>query len=445
MSDTPPAASSNLDAARIVQRTGIPRKSRAPRGAGAQASAAARAARPAAAEGDLTLRRRVRPALLRRLNERAVFEVVRDHGPITRAELTRQSGITAPTASKVVGKLLQAGFLEEVNPDGEITATSKAGRPSKVYRLASASVQVLGATIDVRRCSVVCSGLDGKIKPGNLLEFPTPATYAKLIDALAERAQRFMRRRPVTTLGLGISTPGEIDFRQQRVLLSPNLHITDGQSPALDLRRKLGVETVMFHETVGTCLAEHAYGAAKGLSDFAMVGVYEGFGVSTVSGGRLIHGHEHMAGEMGHVTVDLDGEKCGCGNTGCLETVATDAAFARAVSRRLGKKLEVEEIVTRANAGQLDAGPELSRTLEYLGVGIAALINIFNPEAVLVCARMLDASPDAFEQLEEVVRRRALAPLLRNCRLVRAEGDTRQGAIASIIHHLTHALGPVLD
>jgi N-acetylglucosamine repressor len=390
------------------------------------------------------LRPQVRPALLRQLNERAVFELVRDRGPISRAELTRQSGITAPTASKVVGRLLKAGFLEEVNADGGNAATTKAGRPSKVYRLGTASVQVLGATIDVRRCSVLCSGLDGRVEPRNVLEFPTPATYPKLIDALAERGYDLMRR-PVTTLGLGVSTPGEIDFIHQRVLLSPNLHITDGQSPALDLRRKLGVETVMFHETVGTCLAEHAYGSAKGLSDFVMVGVYEGFGVSMVSGGRLIHGHEHMAGEMGHVTVELNGEKCGCGNTGCLETVATDAAFARAVSGRLGKKLEVEQVIARARAREIDPQPELDRTLEYLGVGVAALVNIFNPEAVLICAKMLDAAPDAFDRLNEVVRRRALAPLLRNCRLVRAAGDTRQGAIASIIHHLTHALGPVLD
>ena len=390
------------------------------------------------------LKPRIRPGLLRQLNERAVFEIVRDRGPISRAELARQSGITAPTASKVVGKLLKAGFLEEVNADGENSATSKAGRPSKVYRLGTATVQVLGATIDVRRCSVLCSGLDGRVAPRNVLEFPTPQTYSKLIDALAERARSLMRR-PVTTLGLGVSTPGEIDFVNQRVLLSPNLHITDGQSPALDLRRKLGVEAVMFHETIGTCLAEHAYGAAKGLSDFVMVGVYEGFGVSMVSGGRLIHGHEHMAGEMGHVTVDLNGERCGCGNTGCLETVATDAAFARAVSKRLGTRLEVEEIIARARAGAIGPQPELDRTLEYLGVGVAALVNIFNPEAVLICAKMLDAAPGAFERLNEFVRRRALAPLLRNCRLVRAAGDTRQGAIASIIHHLTHALGPVLD
>lgn len=386
--------------------------------------------------------RKIRPTLLRKLNERAIFEIVRSRGPISRAELTRASGISAPTASKVVANLLQAGFLEEIDSD---QSTSRVGRPSKVYRLGRDKAQVLGATIDVRRCCVLAAGLDGKFEESQVLDFATPSSYDALIDAIAVRGRQLMRRRRVTTLGMGISTPGEIDFRSQRVLLSPNLHMTDGRSPGADLSRLLEIETVIFHETVGTCLAERAYGAARGMDDFVMVGVYEGFGVSIVSGGRLIEGHDSMAGEMGHVTVDLNGERCGCGNRGCLETVATDAVFARRVSQRLGRHLEVEQIVRQSRAGEIDPEPDLTRTLEYLAVGIAALINIFNPQAVLVCSRMLDAAPDAFERLRASVSARALKPLLHHCRMTRAEGNTRKGAVASIINHLTHALGPVLE
>jgi N-acetylglucosamine repressor len=393
---------------------------------------------------ELSVSRKIRPALLRQLNERVVFETVRDHGPISRADLTRQSGITPPTASKVVAKLLRAGFLEEVN-GAENDAAAKAGRPSKVYRLGTGSVQVLGAAMDVRRCAVLAAGLDGKIDPASVLEFSTPATYDDLIDALAERARTLMRRGSMETLGMGISTPGEVDMREQRVLLSPNLHVTDGRSPGRDLQRRLGIETVMFHETIGTCLAERANGAAKGLNDFVMIGVYEGFGVSIVSGGRLVLGRDMMAGELGHVTVDLHGIKCGCGNTGCLETVATDPAFARAVSKQEGRRLEVEEAVRLARDGKFDVTAPLRQTLEYLAVGIGAAINIFNPQAVLVCARMLDGHPDALEWLRQAVARRSLAPLLNNCQIIRAEGNTRQGAIASIIQHLTHALWPAID
>lgn len=394
---------------------------------------------------ELSVSRKIRPSLLRQLNERVVFETVRDHGPISRADLTRQSGITPPTASKVVAKLLRAGFLEEVDGSAGNDGAAKAGRPSKVYRLGTGSVQVLGAAMDVRRCAVLAAGLDGKIDPASVLEFATPSTYHELIDALADRARSLMRRGAIETLGMGISTPGEVDMRSQRVLLSPNLHVTDGRSPGRDLQRRLGIETVMFHETIGTCLAERANGAAKGLNDFVMIGVYEGFGVSIVSGGRLVLGRDMMAGELGHVTVDLNGMKCGCGNTGCLETVATDPAFARAVSKQEGRRLEVEEAVRLARDGKIDVTAPLRQTLEYLAVGIGAAINIFNPQAVLVCARMLDGHPDALDWLRQAVARRSLAPLLNNCQIVRAEGNTRQGAIASIIQHLTHALWPAID
>lgn len=385
--------------------------------------------------------KRTDPTLLRQLNERSVFEIVRAKGPISRAELARCTGISAPTASKVVATLLDAGLLEQIGS----TRSDRAGRPGKLYRVATGRVQVLGAVIDVRKCCIVSAGLDGKIDPSAFSEFATPRSYEQLIAMLARGALELMKRPKMATLGVGVSTPGEIDSRNQRVIESPNLHILDGRSPSSDLRRLLGIDAVMFHETVGTCLAEQAYGAARGMSDFVMIGTYEGFGVSIVSGGRLIQGKDGMAGEMGHITVNLDGEECGCGNRGCLETVATDPAFARAVSRRVGLSLEIEEIIRRVRRGQLDVTPELSVALDYLAVGIAAAINIFNPQAVLVCSRMLDVVPDALEQLKQRVARRALAPLAASCQVVRAEGNTRRGAIAAILHHLTHALGPSLQ
>jgi predicted NBD/HSP70 family sugar kinase len=389
--------------------------------------------------------RKIQPNLLRKLNERAVFDLVRSQGQISRAQLTRMSGISAPTASKVVANLLEAGFLEEVEVQ-QNDRDVRVGRPSKVYSLGRQTVQVLAATIDVRRCCVLAAGLDGLIDDSQVLEFATPGTYDELIDAMARRARQLMRRRSgIPTLGMGISTPGEIDFDRQRVLLSPNLHMTDGRSPSADLARRLGIETLIFHETIGTCLAERAYGCARGMNDFVMVGVYEGFGASIVSGGRLLEGREKMAGEVGHITVDINGDRCGCGNNGCLETLATDVVFARKITKRLGKRLEVEQVIQMAREKLIDAEPELSTTLEYLAIGIAALVNIFNPEAVLVCSRMLDADPNAFDRLVEFATRRALKPLMRRCRILRAEGNTRQGAVAAIIHHLTHAVGPVLE
>src|SRR5205807_5237105 len=122
----------------------------------------------------------------------------------------------------------------------------------------------------------------------------------------------------------GVSMPGLLHRREKRTVFSPNLHQTDGRRLGEDLRNALRIETAILQESHALCLAELTYGAARGVSDFAMLDVSEGLGVGVVNGGRILEGHSGLGGELGHVTVDIHGEPCGCGNHGCLETVATD-------------------------------------------------------------------------------------------------------------------------
>ncbi|MGN6505910.1 MAG: ROK family protein [Tepidisphaeraceae bacterium] len=373
------------------------------------------------------------------MNERAIFEVLLRDGVASRSELMRGLGVTAPTIHKAVASLLAAGLVEEVGVD----VTNRAGRPSMVYRVATTEVQVVGVALDVRQTSVVTAGLDGQLHPDSLIQFKTPATYKELVQMLAtcigERTGS-----GVKTLGIGISVPGEVDVDAQRVLLSPNLHITDGKSLSADLHERTGFRAVMYPETIGTCLAEWSHGAARGFSDFVMIGVYEGYGASIVSDGRLLRSRNGIGSEMGHVTVDIHGERCGCGNRGCIETVATDQAFARRVSNRVDKRLSVEKIVSLVQAGMLDVRAELDETLSYLAIGAGAAINIFNPQAVLLCSRMFDVDAHAFDRLLPMIHSRTLKPLREKCRIIRAEGDTRRGAIASIVRHITGNICPPL-
>lgn len=378
------------------------------------------------------------PSLLRRLNERAIFEHLLIHGSASRSDLMRALGVTAPTIHKAVASLVEAGLVEEAGMDG----ANRVGRPGVVYRVASASVQVIGAALDVRRTNIVRAGLDGVIDRASSISFDMPTTYEALLDEL-ERSIRSLLRTDVQTIGVGLSVPGEIDTDDQRILLSPNLHIIDGKTLSSDLEQRLKLDTVMYHETTGTCLAEWTRGAGKGLRSFVQISVYEGYGASIVSDGRLLAGRDGMGGEMGHVTIDLDGLECGCGNRGCIETVATDQAFARRVSKRLGKSMSVEAIIDAARTGEIDVRPELDETFKYLAVGVAAAINIFNPEAVLISSRMFDLDAGALDRLADMSYARAQKPLAAGCQIVRAAGDTRDGAIASIIHHISGSIGPL--
>jgi N-acetylglucosamine repressor len=215
------------------------------------------------------------------------------------------------------------------------------------------------------------------------------------------------------------------------------LHQTDGQRLGEDLRQRLSLETAIVQESHALCLAEMTYGAARDVADFAMLDLSEGLGVGVVHGGRLLEGHSGLAGELGHLTVDIHGQPCGCGNRGCLETVATDTALAAAISARLRRTVAIEEAIALLQSGTVQADKELTEVVEYVAVGLAAVINLFNPSKVFVYGRLLDARTTLFEHLLERTRRRALAPSLADCEIIRARGNKRLGAIAGIIQRLT--------
>jgi N-acetylglucosamine repressor len=371
------------------------------------------------------------PALLRRLNARQVLAALQRHGPMSRAEITRRTGISGPTVTRAVAELLAARLLEE----GEARAAAP-GRPGRVLRLASRGVSVVGLVLGARRCELAAAGLDGAPRPGLTRHFGTPSRYADLIAEAARQAADLAAASDTAVLGLGVSVPGLLSRPQGRTLVSPNLHQTDGQTIGDDLRRALGWEVTLLQESHALCRAERAYGGAVGLDDFAVLDLSEGLGLGVVQGGRLLEGHSGLAGELGHVTVELDGRPCGCGNRGCLETLATDTAFVAAVAERLGRRLTPDELWPLLRDGAVRADAEQERALRYLAVGVAAVINLFNPARVFLYGRLLDA-PGAFERLLELTRPRALGPSLADCQVLRARGSKLLGAVAGVVHRLT--------
>ncbi len=383
----------------------------------------------------------LRPSQVGRLNERQVLRVIQAHGPLSRAEAVRRSGLSAPTVSKAVATLLAAGLLEESAAPGLAR-----GRPAPKLRLASERAQVLGVVSDAGHCEVVSAGLDGAIHADPDSAVASPPAYPALLTAQIDRCRKLMAKPGVTTLGVGVSFPGLTDARTGRGVLSPNVPATNGHAPAADLGERLGLTAVPIQESHALCLAERHYGLAVGMDDFAMLDVSTGVGLGVMSGGRQLAGHGGMAGEIGHVTAVADGGRpCGCGNMGCLETVASDSALAWRVSRRLGRELTVEDVVELAKSGRESIGEELRETARYVGIAVAATVNLFNPATVFVHSLLFEADPGLFDRIVEEARGRALPPSWADCRVVRAKGNKRQGAVAGIVQHLTNAVAPGLS
>jgi predicted NBD/HSP70 family sugar kinase len=376
---------------------------------------------------------------LAKINERHVLGVIRDQGPSSRADVVRYSGLSAPTVSKAALSLQRARLLEEVEGNGQVI-----GRPAMKLRLATASAQVLGIVIDVNHSWVAATGLDGELCEERTHRIDTVNNYKELIAALVKHARALMGRAGVKTLGIGVTVPGLIDHRRGLDILSPNVHVIDGRSPGRDLAEKLGVECVMIQDQHALCMAERHFGKARGLDDFAILDVSSGVGMGVMSGGRLVRGHSGFAGEIGHITVIPGGQRCGCGNRGCLETVASDTALAKRVSRRLGREVDIDELIRLTRSGEVDPRQDCKEVVHYLAIGLATVINIFNPSTLFIHGQLFDIDQGLFAHVLEQTRKRTLAPSFADCRIIRARGSKRQGAVAGVIQHLIDSVVPEL-
>jgi N-acetylglucosamine repressor len=149
-----------------------------------------------------------------------------------------------------------------------------------------------------------------------------------------------------------------------------------------------------------------------------------------------------MAGEIGHITIALDGVRCGCGNRGCLETLATDASLLRLLAEQTGRPLDIAQARLLLDRQAADFQQEIRTVTEYLAVAIAAVINIFNPTTLFVHGTLVAGSEERFARVIELVRQRTLTASLADCTIVATRSSKRQGAIAGIMHHLTDGWAP---
>jgi predicted NBD/HSP70 family sugar kinase len=381
---------------------------------------------------------RANTPLLRRLNERRVLDAILAHGPLSRTALRQAAMMTGPTVTRATEALLRAGLLEELD---SAQTPGRLGRPERRLRLASRATEVIGIVIDVRRCTIVPAGLDGRHVESTAVRFTTPGSYAELLTML----ERFCRDAGSAAVrGIGISVPGLVSNRLDEVVFSPNIHLLDRQTPARDLERRLGVPCRMFQESHALCLGESMFGAAAGLTDFAMLDVSTGLGLGVMSGGRLLTGSNGLAGELGHLRIDPAGARCGCGNRGCLETLATDSALARLVSEAIGRPVTPDEAIAGLRTGTIHAADALERVIDALSVAVSAVVNIFNPATLFMHGGLFAAADDVFPRLLDLVKQASLTPSLADCRIVQARGSKRTGALAGIIQHVTDAAVPRL-
>ena len=251
-------------------------------------------------------------------------------------------------------------------------------------------------------------------------------------------------------LGIGIGAPGPLDTTRGIVHLTPNLGWVN--FPLRDrLEGALQLPAALDNDANCAVLGEWWMGAARGTRHAIGITIGTGIGGGIIVDGRLYHGASDCAGEIGHASIDATGRRCKCGNDGCLEAYASGPAIARRAVEAIESGAETA-LVGRVG-GQLDAitaqtvyeaareGDELARevvndTARFLGSGLANLLNIFNPEVVVVCGGVTGAGDLLFHPLRREVARRAFKPAVAACRILPGELEAPgvHGAALAFLH-----------
>jgi glucokinase len=276
------------------------------------------------------------------------------------------------------------------------------------------------------------SELHGLVSEPTLPEQGSDAVVARIVKlARASLAEAHGK----TIAGVGIGSPGPLDTARGVVLLTPNLGWTN--FPLRDrVTDALGLPATLDNDANCAIFGEWWRGAARGAEHVVGLTIGTGIGGGIVLHGEIYHGASDIAGEIGHMTIDSTGRRCKCGNYGCLEAYASGPAIAaRAVEGvEAGAETSLPDYV-RGDLTQITAqviyeaahdGDEYARevvheTAKVLGAGVANIINIFNPQVVVICGGVTLAGDQLFVPLRSEVKRRAFKPAASACRIVPGE------------------------
>jgi predicted NBD/HSP70 family sugar kinase len=363
------------------------------------------------------------PRDVRRHNLSLVLSEVAERGPRSRATIALETGLNKTTVSSLVAELIELGLLRESG----LERPGAVGRPAQSVEIDPAGPFVLGLEVNVDYLAAEATDLAGGVHHRSFVANDNRAEPSEVLGRLLGLAERALEqpfaaaRRPAATT---VALPGLVDG-EGRLVVAPNLQWSDVAVAEL-LSPVLGRVTVENEANLGA-VAELAEGAGRGLRDFVYLSGEIGIGAGIVIGGELFRGSRGFGGEIGHLTIDPYGPPCGCGSRGCLERLAGQDALLRLAgwdprmrgpgSRPAWPGAMLAEAARERNPKTLEA---LSKVGHTLGIAIASVVNMLNPEAVLLGGYFAPLVDWLREPIERELHSRLLAGDGSGCRVLAA-------------------------
>jgi predicted NBD/HSP70 family sugar kinase len=335
--------------------------------------------------------------------------VLRQHGGVSQAEVSRLTGLSRTTVSTLIGELRAGGFVAELEaPEVTRPITTQGGRPPVLLALDPSAGSAIGIDFGHSHVRVAVADLAHRILGENEQALAVDLDPVGSLDAAAELVRQTLASARVSAsavVGVGMGVPGPVDHRTGRVGSTSILPGWLGVFAGKEMERRLGLPVVVDNDANLGALAEVSWGAARDRQNVVYIKVSSGIGAGLVLGGRLHRGANGTAGEIGHDIVDEAGPYCRCGNRGCLEAVAGGSAITEVLSRNRRELLSLNQVLDLAEDGDLACRRVLAEVGRQLGVAAAKICNLVNPDRVVLGGQLARAGELVLEPMRESVRR----------------------------------------
>lgn len=312
----------------------------------------------------------------RRHNLSTIATLVHHGRGVSRAELTRLTGLNRSTIGLLVADLAAAGIVAEGAP-----VTGSIGRPSPLV-LPGPDLAVIAVNPDVDAIIVGVVGLGGVVHARERVELADVPSVTDTVEIVVATARRLLEGLSLTVVGAGVAVPGLVRARSGEVALAPHLQWRD-DAVAAPLASALGVPVAVDNDANAGLVAETLFGAGRGRSNVVYLnGSVSGIGGAVLTDGAIMRGADGFAGELGHTFIRSDGVRCHCGRTGCLETEVNVQRLEAAADPAPVNHDHIRDSLASIDAPALAA--EIDHQVDTLARAMDSFASAFNPEAIVL-------------------------------------------------------------
>jgi glucokinase-like ROK family protein len=391
-------------------------------------------------------------ALVRDMNLSSVMRHIHREGSLSRAQLAQRTHLNKATISSLVEELIELGLIHENGMN-----TSGFGRPATMLDLDPQAGCIIGVEIGVGFISIILTNFTGKIIWRHFEELISILNQEEItarIFQLLDEAREIAGKDRLRLFGMGLALPGMVDVEQGILIFSPNLQWGD-----VPLRQMFsehsGLPVFVDNDANAAALGEHLFGAARQEQHFLFIVAGVGVGGGLFLNGEIYRGACGLAGEIGHTSLYVEQTRpCRCGNRGCWENFANQSSLYERIRARLdvGRRslitgilknqlspLNLSIINQAAEAGDREVLEAISETGAALGLGVANLVNIFNPKMVVIGGSLSILGKYILPSIEEVIEERTLEVMQKEIKiLVSAFGSDASvmGAVALVVREI---------